>query len=134
MGQGHKKTRDSITAIRYCMKLRMRTLTRFNVFRKTLPESSLCQEKGSYHSGATRSALVAVKKRIEYKVALITHKVLHHRQPQYLAQLVDVYQPPRQLRSSSQHLVRRLTVCRTKLGEIVSPMLLQPPGTACLSS
>src|SRR6476469_8259395 len=58
-----------------------------------------------------------VKKRIEYKVALITHKVLHHRQPQYLAQLVDVYQPPRQLRSSSQHLVRRSTVCRTKLGE-----------------
>ena len=57
-----------------------------------------------------------VKKRIAYKVALITHKVLH-RQPQYLAQLVDVYQPPRQLRSSSQHLVRRSTVCRTKLGE-----------------
>jgi len=58
-----------------------------------------------------------VKKRIEYKVALITHKVLHHRQPQYLAQLVDVYQPPRQLRSSRQHLVKRSTVCCTKLGE-----------------
>ena len=58
-----------------------------------------------------------VAKRIEYKVALITHKVLHQKQPQYLSELVDAYKPSRTLRSSSQHLVTRQTGIKTKLGE-----------------
>jgi len=57
-----------------------------------------------------------VASRIEYKVTLITHKVLHQKQPQYLSELVDVYQPSRILRSSGQHLVARLTGIKTKLG------------------
>jgi hypothetical protein len=58
-----------------------------------------------------------VAKRIEYKVALLTHKVLHQKQPQYLSELVGVYQPARTLRSSSQHLATRPTVTKTKLGQ-----------------
>lgn len=48
-----------------------------------------------------------VSQRIEYKVALITHKVLATGQPHYLSQLVHEYKPTRQLRSESQ---RRLSI------------------------
>jgi len=58
-----------------------------------------------------------VASRIEYKVALITHKVQHHEQPHYLSELVDAYQPSRTLRSSSQHLLTKPTGIKTKLGQ-----------------
>ena len=58
-----------------------------------------------------------VAKRIEYKVALITHKVRQAKQPEYLSELVEEYKPQRELRSSSQHLVTRPTNIRTKLGQ-----------------
>ena len=49
-----------------------------------------------------------VKQRIEYKVALVTHKVLEMNQPGYLADLVSEYKPGvRGLRSATQ---RRLTI------------------------
>ena len=49
-----------------------------------------------------------VKQRIEYKVALVTHKVLETSQPGYLADLVSEYKPGvRGLRSATQ---RRLTI------------------------
>ena len=44
-----------------------------------------------------------VAQRVQYKVAVITHKVLSTRQPQYLADIVTEYKPSRQLRSSSQY-------------------------------
>ena len=53
--------------------------------------------------------------RREYKVALITHKTLHQKQPQYLSELVDAYKPTRTLRSSDQHLVARPAGFKTKL-------------------
>ena len=43
--------------------------------------------------------------RIEYKVALLTHKVLVSRQPEYLLDTICVYSPARDLRSGSQHLL-----------------------------
>jgi hypothetical protein len=49
-----------------------------------------------------------VKQRIEYKVALVTHKVLETNQPGYLADLVSEYKPGvKGLRSATQ---RRLTI------------------------
>jgi hypothetical protein len=49
-----------------------------------------------------------VKQRIEYKVALVTHKVLATGQPRYLADLVSEYKPTiGGLRSATQH---RLTI------------------------
>lgn len=58
-----------------------------------------------------------VEQRIEYKVALITYKTLRNKQPEYLAELVTEHEPPRLLRSSSQHLVARTYNSRSKLGE-----------------
>jgi hypothetical protein len=48
-----------------------------------------------------------VAQRIEYKVALITHKVLSTGQPQYLRSLVKEYHPTRQLRSEGQRLLAK---------------------------
>ena len=47
---------------------------------------------------------LSVPQRIEYKVALITHKVLDTGQPQYLKNLVNEYKPVRQVRSEGQQL------------------------------
>jgi hypothetical protein len=52
-----------------------------------------------------------VRERIKYKIALISQKVISTRQPEYLADIVNVYQPTRQLRSSSQ---QKLTGRSTK--------------------
>ena len=52
-----------------------------------------------------------VAQRVEYKVALITQKVVSTQQPQYLAELITPYRPTRTLRSSSQQSLAR---CRTK--------------------
>jgi hypothetical protein len=43
-----------------------------------------------------------VAERVQYKVALITKKILSNRQPQYLADIVTEYKPSRELRSASQ--------------------------------
>jgi len=55
-----------------------------------------------------------VAKRIDYKIALTTHKALHTQRPQYLAELISAYQPTRQLRSSTQHLLTRPVETHTK--------------------
>ena len=46
-----------------------------------------------------------IKDRIQYKIALLTHKVLTNNQPEYLADLIHYYQPQRQLRSASHRLL-----------------------------
>lgn len=51
-----------------------------------------------------------VAERIQYKMALITQKVITTQQPQYLADIVNIYRPVRELRSSSQ---QRLVACTT---------------------
>ena len=43
-----------------------------------------------------------VNKRIEFKLATITYKVLQNRQPSYLSDLLQSYNPPRSLRSSDK--------------------------------
>ena len=48
-----------------------------------------------------------VPQRIEYKIALITHKVLSTGQPQYLQSLIKEYKPSRQLRSEGQRLLSK---------------------------
>jgi hypothetical protein len=42
-----------------------------------------------------------IKERIEYKVALITHKVISTQQPRYLANIIDIHSPSRDLRSAT---------------------------------
>ena len=46
-----------------------------------------------------------VTARIEYKIALLSHKVLNYQQPVYLLNTVSGYTPSRDLRSVSQHTV-----------------------------
>ena len=50
-----------------------------------------------------KSHWLPVVQRVQCKVAVITHKILSTRQPQYLADIVTEYKPSRQLRSSSQY-------------------------------
>ena len=50
-----------------------------------------------------------IKDRIQYKIALLTHKVLTTNQPEYLADLIHYHQPRRQLRSASHRLLQCLT-------------------------
>ena len=50
-----------------------------------------------------------VAQRLEYKVALITQKVLSTQQPQYLNSLISEYRPARQLRSEGQQQLTKPT-------------------------
>ena len=51
-----------------------------------------------------------VEQRIEYKVLLLTYKVLHHKAPAYISQLLSLYAPTRPLRSETKNL--RVPRCR----------------------
>jgi hypothetical protein len=58
-----------------------------------------------------------VQQRIEYKVALITYKVLCTDQPEYLRSLIQEYKPARRLRSEGQGLLVKPTCFKSMLGE-----------------
>jgi hypothetical protein len=47
-----------------------------------------------------------IKKRIEYKVLLHTYRALNNLAPQYLTDLLEIYQPARELRSQNQILLK----------------------------
>ena len=53
-----------------------------------------------------------VNKRIEYKIHLLTYKCLNGEAPEYLAELLTLYQPTRTLRSADRQM---LTVPKTRL-------------------
>src|ERR1043165_2742031 len=57
-----------------------------------------------------------VRQRIDYKVKLITHKVLHTNQPQYLNGLITEYTPSHQLRSESKRQLVKSTGLLTAMG------------------
>ena len=46
-----------------------------------------------------------IEQQIKFKVAVLTFKTLSHKQPTYLSQLLDPYQPTCNLRSSDQYLL-----------------------------
>ena len=55
-----------------------------------------------------------VSERIQYKVALITHKVIVLQQPKYLGSAITIYKPKRDLRSATLHyLTARATETKT---------------------
>jgi hypothetical protein len=57
-----------------------------------------------------------VAQRIEYKIALITHKVLANGQPEYLHSLMTEHKPTRHLRSEHQRLLSKPTGLTSALG------------------
>ena len=68
-----------------------------------------------------------IHKRINFKVAILTYKVLSTQQPAYLYNLISYHQPSRSLRSSSQSL---LQVPRVKpiSDAVLFPLLLLKSG------
>src|SRR6266536_3447484 len=46
-----------------------------------------------------------VAQRINFKISVITFKVLHNAQPSYLSEIINVHQPPRLLSSCNQNLL-----------------------------
>ena len=47
-----------------------------------------------------------VKARITYKIAVFCHKCIHSNAPSYVCDLINMYEPSRQLRSSDQFLLK----------------------------
>lgn len=74
--------------------------------------------KKSVHSDFALSKLhwLPVSKRINFKIATITYKILHSEQPIYLKSLIKFEAPTRFLRSSSQHKLHQPRIHRT-IGE-----------------
>src|SRR6476469_7114698 len=58
-----------------------------------------------HNSFTEEVALVTNYQRMTFKLGLLTFKVLAHKEPTYLCQLLLPYNPTRQLRSSDQHLL-----------------------------
>ena len=55
--------------------------------------------------------------RIDYKIAVLTFKCLHGLAPTYLSMLIEEYHPSRNLRSSSQKLLKKKVVKFERLGK-----------------
>jgi hypothetical protein len=56
-----------------------------------------------------------IRQRITFKIACLTYKTLHHKQPTYLTDLLHTYTPSRLLRSSDQLLLSTPTI-KTEIG------------------
>jgi len=69
-------------------------------------QNTLARQIRTYYSCAHQKAhWLPVKQRVLYKQALITFNVLHHNNLSYLRDLLTIYNPSRNLRSSSHHLL-----------------------------
>ena len=55
--------------------------------------------------------------RIDYKIAVLSFKCLHNLAPTYLSDLIEEYHPSRNLRSSTQKLLKKKVVKFEKLGK-----------------
>jgi len=81
-----------------------------NIHKLQCAQNSLSRVVLPHHSGSASSRLshlhwLPVRRRIQYKIALLTHKSLLTNQPPYLRNLLHVYHPSRCLRSSNQNLL-----------------------------
>ena len=56
-----------------------------------------------------------IRSRIQYKVALLTFKTMSTNRPSYLAEMLSVYRPARELRSG-QRCQLQVGICRTVFG------------------
>src|SRR5579872_277032 len=63
--------------------------------------------KRSDHITSTLNTLhwLPVEKRIKFKIATLTFKTLHYKQPTYLADLLYPYKPSRNIRSADKHFL-----------------------------
>jgi len=72
-----------------------------------------------------------VRKRFIFKIFLFTYKILNGLAPCYLAELINLHQPTRCLRSNNDHLRLHIPVFRTKTyGDALFHFVRQQCGTA----
>ena len=89
------------------MALPYPTFINFKWYKTLWPELSPALLVQSPHlSSFPISTGLPIHKRINFKVAILTYKVLSTQQPAYLYNLISYDQPSRSLRSSSQSLLQ----------------------------
>ena len=105
----------------YCNSL-LHNTSQANLHKLQLVQNNLArvvaQAKRSDHITPILRELhwLPVEHRINYKVALITHRAYHERAPEYLSGLVQKYQPARELRSVSHFRLVKPRGLSSKLG------------------
>ena len=77
--------------------------------------------KKSYYDHVTPCLIdlhwLPVKFRVDFKIAVLTFKCLNELAPQYLQDLIEIYNPPRALRSKSLKLLKTKTTKYKTLGD-----------------
>src|SRR5207244_9621385 len=93
--------------IHFSIAFQILLLTVCSLFKMPLPELLYTSVKRFHHILPTLKMLhwLPIRERISFKIASLTCKTLHHRQPSYLHELIKPYQPPRPLRSSDKHML-----------------------------
>ena len=78
-------------------------LAKLQRVQNTLARTVLRQRRFDHVSSSlTQLHWLPIKYRVTFKLATLTHKILHCQQPDYLYQLIDAYTPARDLRSSNR--------------------------------
>src|SRR5579872_5057398 len=80
---------------------------RLQLVQNSLARAVVPTVKRPDHIASTLNTLhwLPVEKRIKYKIATLTFKTLHNKQPTYLADLLNPYKPSRNLRSTYKHFL-----------------------------
>ena len=107
---------ELITAIPYSLAVLSSSFTNFRKFRTMLQGSSVeLLSLITYRSPVLHTLhWLPVEQRIEYKLLLLAFKSVHNNGPSYLSDLLKFYVPFRQLRSSSDTHLLRISSFRLK--------------------
>jgi hypothetical protein len=99
------------TKLDYCNSLfyglPLTSINRIQRIQNSLARVVVPSTKRSHHITPVLKKLhwLPISQRIIYKIASLTYKTLHYKQPLYLSQLLTCYTPFRDLRSSDQYLL-----------------------------
>lgn len=90
-------------------KLQVNSVSRLQRVQNSLARAVVSSSKRSNHITPTLIKLhwLPVKKRIEFKIATITYKVLQNKQPSYLSDILESYNPSKDLRSTGKLLLAK---------------------------
>ena len=114
----------------YCNSL-LNSLSQSNFYKLQRVQNSLARVVLNRRSHGSINLMqelhwLPVKQRTQFKIASLTHKVLHTQVPQYLASCLHSYAPSRDLRSTTSGLLsvpRNKTVCGSFAFEYFAPTL-----------
>jgi hypothetical protein len=118
-----------ITAIPYSLALPNITFVSCSASRTLWRASSLVTHLLLHHQSFIYNLhWLPVHHRVNFKIALLTYKILTFNQPSYLASLVNFNIAPRTLRSSDQHLLylpRTCTVTGGRAFNLAAPKSME---------